>query len=139
MQGHERYAGFVAGILKCQKELDDDTVIWFTTSETESLFTDHADTILKRLQGCGGIVCYNDQIAYSLIKLLENHGVKVPEDVAVTGCDNANLLEYSSLKITTFDHPKEKMGITAADKIINLVENTKPEKSEVLKMNRIDK
>lgn len=139
MQGHERYAGFAGGIIKCQKELDDDTVIWFTTAETEGLFTVHADTVFKRLQGCGGIVCYNDQIAYSLVKLLESHGVKVPEKVVVTGCDNANLLEYSSLKITTFDHPKEKMGIAAADKIINLVENTKPEKSEVLKMKMINK
>lgn len=139
MQGHERYAGFAGGILQCQKELDDDTVIWFTTSETESLFTNQADTIFKRLEGCDGIVCYNDQIAYSLIRLLENHSIKVPENAAVTGCDNANLLEYSSLKITTFEHPKEKMGIAAANKIINLIENTQLEKSEVLKMAMINK
>jgi GntR family transcriptional regulator of arabinose operon len=140
MQGHERYAGFAQGILKCRKELDDDAVIWFTTAEKDRLFLEYnADVILKRLEGCSGIVCYNDQIAYSLIKLLEKHDIRVPDDVTVVGYDNANLLEYSSLKITTFDHPKEKMGVSAANKIINLVENGKQEKSEVLKMNMIIK
>jgi len=140
MQGHERYAGFAEGVLKCQKELDDDAVIWFTTAEKESLFSEHnADVVLKRLEGCSGIVCYNDQVAYSLIKLLEKYDSKVPNDVAVIGYDNANLLEYSSLKITTFEHPKEKMGSLAASKIVNLVENSKAEKSEVLRMNMIVK
>lgn len=140
MQGHERYAGFAQGVLSHGLELDDNSVIWFTTAERESLFSEYSgNRILKRLQGCDGVMCYNDQIACALIQMLKQRGIQIPEDMEIVGCDNANLLQYSSLNIATFNHPKEKLGVLAADKIINMIENKPNQESEVLKMEMIEK
>jgi len=135
MQGHERYAGFAGGILASGSELDDEAVIWYTTSDKEELFSEaNTPHLLKNLEGCTGVVCYNDQIAYALIEWSLRQGLRVPDDMEVIGFDNSNLSEYSNVKITTFDHPKELLGRQAADKIINMVELKTKEKSLVLDM-----
>lgn len=135
MQGHERYAGFAGAILEYGAELNDESILWYTTADREEIFCENnASHLLNSLRGCDGIVCYNDQIAYAIIELLLKHGIRIPEEVEVIGFDNSNLSEYSKVKITTFDHPKELLGRQAADKIINMIERNAKEKSLVMEM-----
>lgn len=140
-QGLERYAGFAEGIRACGGEPDGGSVVWFTTEEEAGLFSGRAgENVLGRLRDCAGIVCYNDRIALGLIRLLLENGVRVPEDTAVIGFDEASLSDYSPVPITTFRHPKEKMGILAADKIDRLIRNPScGEPSSVMKMEMVVK
>ena len=72
MQGHGRYAGFSEGLIHNGCVLGDDNVVWYTTAERSRLFRpDNSDYMFERLRGCDGIVCYNDQIAYGVIDLLQ--------------------------------------------------------------------
>ena len=122
MQGHERYAGFAAGVLKHGGILSDDAVLWYTTADVGTLFSDAGvPRLLKCFADCAGVVCYNDQIAYALIQRLQKSGVRVPEQISVIGVDNANVSQYSPIPITTFDHPKEQLGREAAERIIRMV------------------
>jgi GntR family transcriptional regulator of arabinose operon len=140
MQGHERYAGFAGAIFEHGSDLNDESIIWYTTADKDEIFSQaNAAHLLKCLNGCSGVVCYNDQIAYELIEFLLAHSIRVPEDIEVIGFDNSNLSEYSKVKITTFDHPKELLGQQAADKIIHMVENGAEEKSVVMNMNFVIK
>lgn len=140
MQGHGRYAGFSEALLKSSCTLGDDSVVWYTTSERSRLFRpDNRDYMFERLRGCDGIVCYNDQIAYGVIDLLTSRGVRVPEDVLVTGCDNSSVSEYSPIKITSFDHPKDEMGRIAANKLISMLRTGEPEQPAILDMPFIEK
>ena len=135
IQGHDRYAGFAKSVVRRGGELNDDTVFWYATSDVEKLFSAaNTAALLKYLGACDGVVCYNDQIAYRLIAFFLSHGVSVPGDVSVTGVDNAGLSSYSPVKITTFDHPKEKMGAVAAEKLIRMIETGEREKSESIPM-----
>ena len=36
-----------------------------------------------------GIVCYNDQIAVQVMEELEKMGVRIPDDISITGYDNS--------------------------------------------------
>lgn len=122
MQGHGRYAGFSEGMIRSGCPISDEHVVWYTTAEKKRLFhPDNRDYLFERLRGCDGIVCYNDQIAYGVIELLMSRGVRVPEDVLVTGFDNSSVSEYSPVKITSFDHPKDEMGRIAANKLIHML------------------
>ena len=85
------------------------------------------------------MVCYNDQIAYGLIELLRGHGFHVPQEISVVGFDNSSVSQYSPVKITTFDHPKDEMGRLAARKIIRMVEEGTKETSVVLPMPLVEK
>jgi GntR family transcriptional regulator of arabinose operon len=48
-------------------------------------------------------VCGNDSIATQVIKVLQDSGLQVPEDVSVTGFDAAAQLGDGGLRITTID------------------------------------
>lgn len=69
-------------------------------------------------------MCYNDQIAYGVIDLLQKHNVRVPEDVLVIGFDDSSISEYSPVKITSFVHPKVEMGRAAANKLIHMLRSS---------------
>lgn len=139
MQGHERYAGFAEGLVKGGGDLVDDYIAWYTTGDKETLFQDNAEYLLERVKHCNGVVCYNDQIAYGLILLLQKHGVRVPEDIAVVSFDNSSISEYSPVKITSFDHPKERLGAAAAEMMLFMAETGKKEMSLVLPMELVVK
>ena len=135
MQGHGRYAGFSEGLIHNGCVLGDDNVVWYTTAERSRLFRpDNSDYMFERLRGCDGIVCYNDQIAYGVIDLLQKHNVRVPEDVLVIGFDDSSISEYSPVKITSFVHPKVEMGRAAANKLIHMLRSSDPEQPLVLDM-----
>lgn len=63
------------------------------------------------------IICANDYMAITVIQALEQHGFSVPDDIAVSGCDDIiNAAEFSPA-LTTALMPVEKMGMEAVDKI----------------------
>lgn len=64
------------------------------------------------------IVCANDNMAIGAIKALRENGIRVPEDVAVTGFDDCSLAEPMGL--TTVDIPNYERGYLAAQ---NLIQN----------------
>jgi GntR family transcriptional regulator of arabinose operon len=72
---------------------DPDKVIWFHTEDRMI----HPYEALKHMVAgraelfFDGVVCYNDQIAIEAIRALHDCGVKVPQDVLVTGFEKNNL------------------------------------------------
>ena len=134
IQGHERYAGYVNALLHHGGDMDDDVVFWYTTNDLEKLFHGEGEFLLKKLSSCDGIVCYNDEIAYRLIQLFLDAGIQVPHDKAVIGVDNASLSDFSPVKITTFDYPKEEISIQLIQKLIRMIETGKKEASIIYDM-----
>lgn len=62
------------------------------------------------------IVCANDYMAHALIKEVQLHGYRVPEDVIITGFDNMD--SYSSPSLTTMGQDY----ITMAESAISLLD-----------------
>lgn len=62
------------------------------------------------------LVCANDNMAIGAIKAFRDHGVKVPEDIAVTGFDDCDLAEHMGL--TTVSIPNYERGYIAAQYLI---------------------
>ena len=135
MQGHGRYAGFSEGLIHNGCVLGDDNVVWYTTAERSRLFRpDNSDYMFERLRGCDGIVCYNDQIAVEVIRMLERIGKKVPEDLSVTGYDDSMIARTGPVELTTVSHPQEKLGEMAAELLLELLHGIPPEESRVLRL-----
>ena len=71
------------------------------------------------------VSCYfadNDLIAIGAMKALKDAGYRIPEDVSIVGFDDLLSCEYMSPPLTTIRVPKFFMGETAADRIIQLIE-----------------
>lgn len=69
--------------------------------------------------------CYfadNDHIAIGAIKALTEAGYRIPEDVAVVGFDDLPLCDYMNPPLTTIRVPTHFMGMTAAKRLAQIIE-----------------
>lgn len=72
------------------------------------------------------IFCVNDLTAFGAIECLLRHGLRVPEDVSVTGYDDIYLARYAAPPLTTAHIPWYEMGAIAAEQAIGAVEGSGP-------------
>jgi DNA-binding LacI/PurR family transcriptional regulator len=63
----------------------------------------------------------NDQAAIGAIKALSEHGLAVPEDVAVCGFDNLFPSTLITPAITTISVPRYEMGVTAVREVLRRI------------------
>lgn len=69
------------------------------------------------------LFCENDYLAISVIKSLNELGIKVPEDISVVGFDNIQESVIISPELTTVHVDKEMMASQAVEQVIRLIEN----------------
>lgn len=67
------------------------------------------------------IVCANDTMAMVICKELDNRGVRVPEDIIVTGFDNASLAQTFLPSISSVNQRFDEIGIVSARMLIDLL------------------
>jgi DNA-binding LacI/PurR family transcriptional regulator len=77
-----------------------------------------------------GLVCYNDLIAIGMMKGLQQAGLRIPEDVSITGFDNIIFSAYTNPPLTTLDQPKRFIGAEAARLLLELLDTPLSEQSQ---------
>jgi len=76
------------------------------------------------------VMAVNDLTAVGVIKGLMKSGLRVPEDISVTGFDKTRLAEYSNPSITTVDIHRDVLGQMAADALHELSRSADPQGRE---------
>jgi len=56
------------------------------------------------------VICVNDFTAIGVLRELRERGLRVPQDVSVTGFDNIQLSEYCYPALTTVHIPRDRIG-----------------------------
>ncbi len=74
------------------------------------------------------IICANDYMAISICDELKSRGLKIPEDICVTGYDDILEAKRYQPAITSFGVPFEEMGAKAVEMIDNVC-NNRPQKT----------
>lgn len=69
------------------------------------------------------IFCMNDLMAAGAYDYLYENNLTVGQDISVVGFDNNKISEYLRPQLTTIDIPLKKIGQTAAEYFINLLED----------------
>ena len=126
-QGPERYLGAFCCLRDQNLELADRNVGWFQSTDVEGLEKRQdsrflANYITEQLSGCTAVICYNDEIAYWLIKELSYAGIRVPRDISVVCFDNSYLSELSKVRITTLTHRPHEMGHCVAETMMQMLQ-----------------
>ncbi|MDO4649223.1 MAG: GntR family transcriptional regulator [Eubacteriales bacterium] len=121
-QGPLRYAGFMEGVMDAGIKVTQEHVVWIDTLMTLNL-SEIEDHLRKRLEGCTGVVCYNDQVAFQLIELVEKWGMRVPEDLSVVGIDDSSVATSGKVHFTSIPHPKELLGRKVGENMVAMIEN----------------
>jgi DNA-binding LacI/PurR family transcriptional regulator len=73
------------------------------------------------------LICYNDMMAIGFLKGLQQAGIRVPEEMSITGFDNIVFSAYTNPPLTTFDQPKHFIGAEAARLLLDLLESPSEE------------
>jgi LacI family transcriptional regulator len=71
-----------------------------------------ARVLLDAHPGLTAIVCVNDLMAVGALRELRARGLRVPEDVSVTGFDNVTLAQFCHPALTTVHIPRDLIGQT---------------------------
>lgn len=127
IQGHQRYAGFLAAMRDAGLPLPDNRVYWYTTEERRFLLDYGHTEILNHflsfyLKDCTAVVCYNDEIADQLVRYLLSIGRAVPGDVAVVSFDNSYYSDLCPVRITSLAHEAHKLGELAAQLLLDRID-----------------
>ena len=70
--------------------------------------------------------CYfadNDNIAIGAMKAFQHKGYKIPADISIIGFDNMPLRTSVIPALSTIHVPKQNLGKTAAERLINVIES----------------
>ena len=62
-------------------------------------------------------MCANDQMALGVLDVLESRGIRVPDDVRVTGFDGIAAGRHSRPSLTTVHQPMAELGRAAVQVI----------------------
>jgi DNA-binding LacI/PurR family transcriptional regulator len=73
------------------------------------------------------LVCYNDMMAIEAISAIRQAGLRVPEDISITGFDNIIFSAYTQPPLTTFDQPKRFIGEEAGRLLLTLLKTPSTE------------
>lgn len=120
-QGKLRYAGYVNALLEANLGIDDRKILWIDTEDQKNL-KNISSSILRRLMDCTAVFCYNDEVAFGLVELLQKEGFRVPAQLSIVSIDASDLSLLAEPKITSIPYPMEELGKKAAENMIKLIE-----------------
>lgn len=127
LQGPQRYHGCVSAIRDAGLPLRDRSFLWYDTQDRLEMVNLNDISLLRRfldvrLDKSTAVICYNDEIAFLLIRELLARGVRVPQDVAVVSFDNSYYSQISQVPITSLRHPVPRMGQVAAEQLLRMLQ-----------------
>lgn len=68
------------------------------------------------------IICGNDDLAVAALAMARFSNIRVPEDLAITGFDGADITAHPLISLTTVRSSWRRMGKSAADQVIAAIE-----------------
>ena len=72
------------------------------------------------------VICANDEAAVGIEKYCIEHGIRIPEDLLLTGGDNIKLSEYCQIPLTTFDQMAAECAACAVEILMKHLRNGSP-------------
>ncbi|GAA2032080.1 LacI family DNA-binding transcriptional regulator [Pseudokineococcus marinus] len=82
--------------------------------------------------GCTGLVCVSDVMALGAVRAVRSRGLRVPDDVSVTGFDDSPLMAHTDPPLTTLRQPVAEMAEAAVDALMAQLTGRRAPLQEVL-------
>ncbi len=77
------------------------------------------------------IMCVNDLIACKVTEILKENNITVPDDISVTGFDDADIAKYNHPKLTTIHQDFFKIGKKAAELLVSMMTNNSNHNTQI--------
>ena len=132
VQGQNRHKGYAKALADAGISYDPEKVIWFYTEDRAVHPYVNLQNMIREGKEIDAIVAYNDQLAYHLVKAIEEMGLRVPEDISVTGYDNSPTTGNPELRLTTITHPQQELGKIAAQMLLKMIRGEEVDKRVII-------
>ena len=77
--------------------------------------------LMSSAQPPSAIFSMNDEMAIGAIRQVKNMGLKVPQDISITGFDDISFAEYCDPPLTTISQPAEEFGSKAMSTLYDII------------------
>lgn len=119
MSSADRLAGYKKALLDCGLSLDE-TLIAPSGHYTEMGARSSMEYLLQ--QQVDAVFASSDMMAIGAMRLIQDSGLRVPDDIAMAGFDNIPLAARTVPALTTIQQPIQQLGAAAAEGLINILE-----------------
>lgn len=122
-----RHAGYVAAMEQAGLE-----PVVHPVFPTETEGRRLAERLVDDGLGHDALMCGNDEIALAVMDTLQRRGVRVPDDVAITGWDDSVTARYVRPGLTTISQPVRRLGWALAERLAQRVQGDAPIAEDVI-------
>jgi DNA-binding LacI/PurR family transcriptional regulator len=121
----ERFDGYRKGLRAAGIELDERLV--FNAGATIEEGEKAALQMLNENFDATAVQAVNDLVAIGTATVFLNQGMKIPQQLSVTGYGNVLLSEHFRVPLTTVRQPKYRLGVAAMEAMLKLLRGGHPE------------
>ena len=75
------------------------------------------------------IICHTDYLAVGAMRAAQDLGLRVPQDLSVTGFNNIELGAYLPVALTTVGHPIKEVGREIVQRVVSRINEGRPPES----------
>jgi LacI family transcriptional regulator len=128
----DRFKGYQRALEEYHIPFDDGLVI--PTQLTLQAGVEAAHTLLNMPHRPDGVFVTNDACAVSCMQELKRNGIRIPEEIAFAGFNNYTEASIIEPNLTTVDYKGYDMGITAAQLLLDRLNNAGDKKNRKNKL-----
>ncbi|MBA3469520.1 MAG: substrate-binding domain-containing protein, partial [Herpetosiphonaceae bacterium] len=122
---HMRFSGYQAALAAAGIACDPELVI-NVSNELEDAGGAGARALIARSLPCTAAAIATDRNAFGFMEAMQAAGVRIPEDMAITGFDDMIEAQTCTPPLTTVRQRFDSLGIAALDLLLELIGGTEP-------------
>lgn len=133
-KGNDRARDRKKGVINALKrnKLEYDPSLFVESQYSHSHGRRAFQSLYEQTNKPSAIICGNDVLAMGALFEADAHGIKIPDQLSITGFDNLPITEHLKPALTTIDVPSEAMGVLAAEAIVRRLKKGEKIKSRLL-------
>lgn len=126
----ERLIGYKNALINARIDINE-ALIRFGDFDPESGYQKMNELLDNGIKP-SAIFVASDVVAMGVMTSIREHGLKIPEDIAMVGFDDVLMARYVDPPLTTIRLPATEMAHYAIEMVVQLINGKEPEQSQIL-------
>jgi DNA-binding LacI/PurR family transcriptional regulator len=84
-----------------------------------------------------GLFCFNDLLAFGAMRVLHDHGIRVPDDIAIVGFDDVDEAAYGVPSLTSISPDKAEIAAQSVRRLLNRMRHDDGPPQEIVVAHRL--
>jgi LacI family transcriptional regulator len=112
--------------------MDFDSIPFYAKESTPQCAYELTEQLIASKRPFDALITSSDSFAVVAMKVMQKHGIKVPDDVAVIGHDDDKVSSFLSVSLSTTRFSARKMGETAVNTLLKHIQDPSAPPEKVL-------